>query len=72
MKRYQKCITCGAEMDKNLNECDECLTKYYEQREKDYPYIVYFGNGDSETFKTEKEADDLLYQLQHLSHIVKR
>lgn len=60
-----KCYECGTSIGaETLGMCHRCAQAYHEQREKKYPFVVRFGNGDSEEFETRREAEVLLGQLK--------
>ncbi len=60
-----KCMTCGIDISFNaIGYCHNCAMAYYEQREKDLPFVVILGNGDNEEFATEKEAEIFCEQMR--------
>lgn len=60
-----KCKTCENEaLSDNVTWCYRCASKYYDDREKEYPFVVRMGNGDFEEFKTMPEAQKFLDEIK--------
>lgn len=62
-----KCMICGKDITPGaIGYCPPCAEKVYKELDEKYPWEVIDGGGHHiESFETEKEANDFVYNMRY-------